>query len=134
MSDINEILKTAYKKAEFEDGSPFTQMGFDQLKKEVSLFVFQLVDNSYRIAKTKKNDLISTEDVKEASSQLNKNRKKANQLISSIGGFLLGFSLTRVFELLGDGSEISFRNLMIIFPTGIVGAFFLGIILFGKRD
>ena len=134
MSNIDEVIKNAYQKVQFEKGSPYTEHGFVKLKEEISSYVIQLVNESYVIAKRSKSDLISQSHVEVASHNLiKKNNSEIRNIFVSIGGFLLGMAVTKTFETLADSEPFTVANSLLIFSTGIVGAFMLGLNIFSGR-
>ena len=134
MANIDETLQKAYQSLEYNKESPFTEQGFVKIKEEVSNYVLEIVNESYRIAKRNKSDLISQVHVETASENLikKKNREYKNILVS-IGSFLLGMSITKTFETISNSESFTIQNTILVLVTGIVGALIIGLNIFDSK-
>ncbi len=132
---IEEVIQRSNDRLQFEKGSQFTQEGFDELKTEIASYINSLITESYRIAKRNKGDLISKSHIQSASFQLiKKHSKDKKQVLASVGGFFVGFSISKALELVADGQKISSSHTIVILIAGIVGAFILGISIFRTQE
>ena len=131
MANLDDIIKNSAKKISFDKDSPFSEQGFSKLKEEISAYIVLLVDESFRIARHEKSDKVSHAHVESASAGLvkKKNKEIVNVFIS-IGGFLIGMSITKTFEILANSEMFTTQSTLIILATGIVGAFLLGLNIF----
>ena len=127
---IEQVILRSTDRLQFEKGSPCTIDGYDALKIEISSYINELVEESYRVARRHKSDLISKSHIESASFNLiKKYSSNAKKYLMSIGGFLLGFSIAKTVEIVADSQNFTTTNILILFSCAIIGAFISGISL-----
>ena len=131
---IEQVIQRSNNRIPFEKGSPFTQEGYEALKVEISSFINEIIQESYKVAKRNKSDLISKSNIETASFNLiKKHSGEKKKYLSPLGGFLLGFAVNKIFETLANNESFANSTIIVILITGIIGAFLLGTTLIGPK-
>lgn len=124
---INDAIQTELHK---EDKSPFRQEGFDQYLRHLTDYTILLFRKSKYYADQQNLKVISdTHVIKAAESIYKATDSKLTNLLISLGGILLGTSLSTLSTLLSTGTTITIGYMTVTVITGILGAFLLGIYL-----
>ncbi len=130
---IEEIISQSTKTFDFESNSKFSKEGFESLKFEICDYLELIVNESFRLSQKNQSDLISKSNVEEAVNKLTTKRStKVANTLSSVGAFLLGFSISEVLGKLSSTLPLTHIELIIILGTGILGALLVGIYNFGN--
>lgn len=131
MKDIENVINNIEIEAKELNNNPFTKQGFTEYRRQISEYIFQLYEESLRLSKRDKSDVISGSYVIEAVSNLRKkNKSKYINIINTIGGLLIGTTFTNIVSILVKKDQTSSLEIIITVSSGIIGAFLLGFYLF----
>lgn len=99
---------------------------FERLKEKINLYVSDLITESIKNAKREKLDSVSASHIEKASDYLvSSTRSKVNKLIVSVGGLLLGATVSNVVNMVLKGGDMSVTGVVLTVILGVVGAFLL---------
>jgi hypothetical protein len=127
MNDLEKSVKESLRELENIEISPFSQNGFTQYKGKISDYIYYLYYESYKIAKQNHSEQISSEHVEFASSKIVKARRSGlNNLLTTIGGILVGATVSNIFSITSFGVTYSNTGIVLTIAAGAIGSFILG--------
>ncbi len=105
----------------------FSKKASSTLKVEIKKYASTLVSNSHSVSRQQDADSVSKTHVDRASEHIShKPKKHLYSFLNTIGGILLGFSLTGVYNMfLSD--QISKPIVLFTIICGVIGAFFISL-------
>lgn len=125
-NDLVKIVESIDNELENISQKPFSSNAFKLLKRHISLYIAELVSESIKNANREKLDGVSATHVEKASNYLvSSTRGKVNKVIASVGGVLLGATLSNVVNMILKGGETSINGIIVTVILGIIGAFML---------
>ena len=127
MNELEKSMKHALSQLDKIETSPFSSSGFKQFKYKISEFVYNLYYESHKVSRTNQSDLISGGHVDIGSMKLMRTRASKNtNLLNSLGGLLLGATISNVFAMVSYGVTFSLIGILLTIISGMIGAFILG--------
>ncbi len=126
--DMDEkMILVSKEQLEELDNRPFSKKAFNLLNHKVSTYISDLISESSKNSRREKLDGISETHVEKASSYLiAKSRSKIKNLLGTIGGILLGATVSNVVTILSSNSAgISTTNVVATIILAIVGSFLI---------
>lgn len=128
MQEIERIVYAANKELVYDDTSPFTKKGFTEYRNNITEYIDDLFHESLKISKRNRTELISASHVRSASFNLiNKSKSRIKNLYNSIGGLLLGITLSNLVSLAALNVEYNKIGIIVIVCLGIIGSFLLSL-------
>lgn len=126
--ELNEAIKEANNELDKLKISPFSEKAYITLKDKISEFIGQLITESIKISKREHSDLISQTQVEQATANLiSKRKSKSNYIIGTLGGILLGSTISNIFGMLILNQVFSTVGIILTLLTGIIGTFMVTI-------
>jgi len=127
MNDLEKSVRESLHELENIEISPFSQKGFTQYKNKISDFIYFLYYESQRTAKLNHSNQISSEHVEFSSSKIVKARRAGlNNLLTTVGGILIGATVSNIFSMTSFGVTFSTTGIILTIVAGVIGAFMLG--------
>ena len=131
MKELENVIKAAYLELESKEKSPFSNEGFIEFRQKISQYIIQLFDESIRNARRSDIEIVSPTHVKNASNYLiKKKNSKKTTILKTIGGLLLGSSLSNIYSISIYSINYSTFNILLTIFFAITGSFLLGLHLF----
>ena len=132
MSDLERTILEANSILTNIEHKPFSKKAFELLKEKFSIYATLLITESVRNAKNSKMDNVSASHIEKASEYLvSKNIKKSSKLIGTIGGVLLGATISNILSMsTSSPNEFSIYGIISTVILGIVGSFMIAINIF----
>jgi hypothetical protein len=116
------VLEQAKKSLSTIDPSPFTPGAFQALTEIINDFIGDLVDESLRIAKRHKSEVVSRNYVHHASEYLISNQpRRIFRHMGTVGGILLGGSLSNILAMAQTGNSFPLLGTLVSIGVGLVG-------------
>ncbi len=120
---IDEGLEKELQKASTRQ---FSGKAYILLKQKIEGYISELIRESIRNAERENLDSVSATHIEKASNYLiSSSRGKVNKIVSSIGGVLLGATLSNVVNMILKGGDTSIGGIVTTVVLGIIGAFLL---------
>lgn len=108
--------------------SPFTPNAFRAFLDAVDEFITDLMDESHRIAKRHKSEVISERYVQAASSYLIASRaRRLFRHMGTVGGILLGGALSNILAMAQAGTAFPVLGTIVSIGVGIIGTFLVAL-------
>lgn len=108
--------------------SPLTPAAFELLQDTVDEFIGDLLDESFRIAKRHKSEVVSANYVQAAGTYLVASRaRRLFRHMGTIGGILLGGSLSNILAMAQTGASFPIVGTLVSVGVGLVGSFMVAI-------
>jgi hypothetical protein len=128
MQEIDQIVNTSNNEIESLENSPFTKKGFSEYRNNISEYIEDLFQESLKISKRNRTELISASHVKTASFYLiKKSKSRTRNLYNSIGGLLLGVTISNLVSIVALNLQYNKLGLVVIVFLGIIGSFLLSL-------
>ena len=120
---IKSFIKETDAKLKETCSCPFSSKAKAVLRREISKYIRELVSNSIAIAQHKKGDVVSAQDVVEASNHLtNSQNRSFFRHLGTIGGILCGVSIpSLVLVVMGD------QDPTVTVFLGLIGTFLVAL-------
>lgn len=124
--NFNKIIANIDEEVQKISPKPFSPKAFQKLKQYISIYIVELISESVKNAKRENLDSVSGTHIDKAQKYLtSSNNLKTNKLYSSIGGVLLGATLSNVVNMVLRTGEITAPGVIITVLLGIFGSFLL---------
>lgn len=108
--------------------SPFTTAAFDALKEAIGEFINDMVDESIKLAKRHKSEVVSVNYVQHASEYLIASRsRRVFRHIGTLGGIFLGGALSNILAMAQSGSSFPVLGTLVTIAVGLIGTFLVAI-------
>lgn len=130
MKELEKVIKEAYINLESVEETPFSDKGFIEFRNQISQFIIQLFDESFRIARRSNVEIVSPTHIKTASNNIKKTNSTRTSILKTLGGLLLGASLSNILSISFYSVSYSPIHLILTILFGITGSFLLGFNLF----
>jgi hypothetical protein len=107
--------------------TPFSEEGFNALQDEVEEYIADLTLESVRIMERRQADTISRKYVQQASENLvASTRRRLFTLVGTVGGILLGASVSSYFEIIRRGAT-TVPETLVATTFAVVGVFMIAL-------
>ena len=121
---LTETLAQATAALASVDPFPFTTNAFARLQTVIRGFITDLIDESWRIAKRHKSEVVSEGYVDAASTYLIASRtRRLFRHMGTLGGILLGGSLSNILSMLQAAKPFPVAATLASLGIGILGTF-----------
>ena len=125
--DLQKAINEAEQELTNIDTSPFSLSAFDFLKTKIGEYIAQLISESIKISKRHQADTVSANHVQRASEYLfASTSKRIFRHLGTVGGILLGASLSNLLSMTGTG-QYTTPGILISSGLGIIGSFLIAI-------
>ena len=130
--ELDQVRQTAESALESIDPSPFSPSAFAALKEKIAEYVVNLVTESIKISRRHQADTVSANHVQRATEYLvSVTSRRFFRHLGTVGGILLGASLSNILSMAGAGSYTSI-GVVSSAGLGITGAFLIALYI-GKE-
>jgi len=127
MKIIENVLKESLSDLSSINYSPFSKQGFEEYKTQVAKFIVRLYDESIRNSKKNNSDIVNKKHIDDAVNYISTiNKYKFSNLLNTIGGLLMGSTITFLISTANSNINYSVEELTIHIVLGLVGSFILG--------
>lgn len=110
------------------DPAPFTPSAFRLLQDSIDEFIVDLLDESFRIAKRHKSEVVSANYVEAAGTYLVASRaRRVFRHMGTVGGILLGGSLSNILAMAQTGSAFPVVGTLVSVGVGLLGSFLVAV-------
>ena len=125
--ELAQVRQTAESALESIDPSPFSPSAFAALKEKIAEYVVNLVTESIKISRRHQADTVSANHVQRATEYLvSVTSRRFFRHLGTVGGILLGASLSNILSMAGTGSYTSI-GVVLSASLGITGAFLIAL-------
>lgn len=108
--------------------APFTENALAQLRATVNEFIADLINESFRIAKRHRSEVVSVRYVESAATYLVASRaRRIFRHFGTIGGILVGGSLSNILAMAQNSQALPVVGSLVSVAVGIVGTFLVAI-------
>ena len=125
--ELVQVIQTAESALESIDPSPFSPSAFAALKEKIAEYIVNLVTESIKISRRHQADTVSANHVQRATEYLvSVTSRRFFRHLGTVGGILLGASLSNILSMAGTGSYTSI-GVVLSAGLGITGAFLIAL-------
>jgi hypothetical protein len=118
-----EIVRRAQERLSTADPTPFTPSAFALLKDTIDEFISDLMEESFRIAKRHKSEVVSANYVQAAGTYLVVSRqRRIFRHMGTVGGILLGGSLSNILAMAQSGVSFPLIGTLVSVAMGFIGS------------
>lgn len=122
-AEPDALVKEAERRVGDLDAGPFSPQAFGALKMKISAYVRALILESTKIARRRREDVISASHVEQASDYLvNNSARRWLRHLGTVGGILLGAALSN-FLAMASSAQYTATGVLVSATLGIAGAF-----------
>lgn len=127
-TDLDSAKDALVRKAEMNlsdlEPSPLTAGAFEALKDIVNDFISDLVDESLKVAKRHRSEVVSRSYVEHAGEYLIASRsRRLFRHMGTVGGILVGGALSNILAMAQAGATLPLTGTLISVGVGLVGTF-----------
>jgi hypothetical protein len=125
---VNGIAANARGRLTSIDPAPFTPSAFVLLQDTIDEFIADLLDESFRIAKRHKSEVVSVNYVQAAGTYLVASRaRRMFRHMGTVGGILLGGSLSNILAMAQTGTAFPVVGTLVSVGVGLLGSFLVAV-------
>jgi hypothetical protein len=127
--EIQEIVRRA--EADLDSAPPtlFSPAAYSLLKKKISEYVGELINESLKVSKRRQSDMVSVAHVERASEYLIASTgRRLFRHIGTVGGIFLGAAISNLLTMT-SANQFSTLAILVTTALGIVGAFMIALFI-----
>jgi histone H3/H4 len=128
VDNVAAIIHDAREKLRTVAPAPFTESAFRVLQDTIDEFISDLMDESFRIAKRHKSEVVSANYVQAAGTYLVASRaRRFYRHMGTVGGILLGGSLSNILAMAQSGTTFPMVGTLVSVAVGLIGSFLVAV-------